>query len=111
MGANIDPEGGGQDVSVTAVLGSGRRAILIALRRRLAGILDGSVGHERGCDCECGAPFDAGKIAPIVRELRAVIAELDDLPEEGGGSEVERVKAEREARRQQARAEQDQGES
>lgn len=96
--------------TVAGALESGRRATLLAIRARLAAILDGSAGHERGCECECGAPFDAGKIAPIARELRAVVAELDDLPEEGGGSDVDRIQTEREARRLQARAESDQGE-
>jgi hypothetical protein len=88
---------------VAGALANGRRATLEAIRDRLAAILDGTEGHERHCECECGTPWDAGKSAGIARELRAVIAELDDLPEEGGGSEVDRIQAEREARRQQAR--------
>ena len=90
---------------ITSAIGKGRRAMLEAIRSRLAGILDGTVGHERHCECECGTPWDTGKVAGIARELRAVIQELDDLPEEGGGSEVERIAAEREARRLQAERE------
>ncbi len=104
MSATFDPEPENEDSPVTTALGSGRRAILLALRRRLAGIMDGTVGHERGCDCQCGAPWDTGKVAAISRELRDIVRELDDLPEQGGGSEVDRIQAEREARRLQARA-------
>ncbi len=103
MSATFDPEGRGDEVSVIQAMGSGRRAILLALRRRLAGILDGTVGHERGCDCQCGAPWDTGKVAAISRELRDIVRELDDLPEQGGGSEVDRIQTEREARRLAAR--------
>ena len=87
----------------------GRRATLLALRLRLAKILDGSLGHDRGCGCECGMPWDTGKVATISRELREVVRELDDLPNDGGGTEVDRLKTEREERQRQARAQQDQG--
>lgn len=96
---------------VAASLAQGRRATLEAIRNSLAGILDGTVGHVRGCECECGTPWDTGKVAGIARELRAVVQELDDLPTDSGGSEVERIQAERAERREQAaRAQQDQGE-
>lgn len=83
----------------------GRRVVLLALRTRLAQILDGSLGHERGCECECGVPWDTGKVAAISRELREVSRELDDLPEEDGGSEIASIAAQRQKRREQAEAE------
>jgi hypothetical protein len=90
---------------VEEAIGVGRRETLEAIRRRLAQILDGTVGHKRGCECECGMPWDTGKVAAIARELREVVRELDDLPTKSGGSEVERIQSEREARRLQAERE------
>ena len=88
--------------SVTDSLGQSRRATLEAIRYRLARILDGAAGHTPGCECECGAPFDAKAVAPIARELREVLAQLDDLPEQGGGSEVASIAAQRAKRRAEA---------
>lgn len=96
--------------TISDSIASGRRATLEAIRDRLAGILDGTVGHRPGCECECAAPWDTGKVAGVAKELREVIRELDDLPNEGGGSEVERIAAEREKRRRQAAAQQDERE-
>lgn len=96
--------------SVTDAIGQSRRAALEAIRYRLARILDGAAGHTPGCECECGAPFDAKAVAPISRELREVLAQLDDLPEQGGGSEVASIAAQREKRRQQAQANAAEGE-
>jgi hypothetical protein len=90
---------------VKTALASGRRATLAALRDRLAGILDGTVGHHRHCECECGVPWDTGKVAAIARELRETVRELDDLPGETGGTEVDHIQAERERRRAEAEAE------
>ena len=90
---------------VVASLASGRRATLAALRDRLAGILDGTVGHKCHCECECGVPWDTGKVAAIARELREVVRELDDLPGETGGTDFDRIQAERAERRAQAEAE------
>jgi hypothetical protein len=90
---------------VKSALASGRRATLAALRDRLAGILDGTVGHHRHCECECGVPWDTGKVAAIARELREVVRELDDLPGETGGTDFDRIQAERAERRAQAEAE------
>jgi len=90
---------------VTESITQGRRQILLALRTRLAGILDGSLGHDRGCECECGMPWDTGKVAALSRELREVSRELDDLPEEDGGSEIASIAAQRQKRRDQAEAE------
>lgn len=82
---------------------NGRRPMLVALRRRLAGILDGSIGHKRGCECECGVPWDTGKVAGISRELRETMRELEELPETGSGeSELDRARAAREERRAEA---------
>ncbi len=90
---------------VEDALKGGRRETLEAIRLRLARILDGSVGHRRGGECECREPGDTGKVAALARELREVVRELDDLPEESGGSEVDRIASEREARRLQAERE------
>lgn len=90
--------------TVRGALAKGRRAILEALARQLTDILVGAAGHKRGCECECGTPWDAGKVAGISRELREVLRELEDLPNEGGGSEVASIQAQREKRRQQAEA-------
>lgn len=89
---------------------SGRRAMLEAIRDRLVQVMDGTAGHQVGCECECGAPWDTGKLAGLARELREVIRELDDLPEQSGGTEVERIQSERESRRLQAERE-DQGQA
>lgn len=86
-------------------ISSGRRSTLTALRLRLAMILDGSLGHDRSCECECGVPWDTGKVAAISRELRETVRELDDLPGETGGTELDRIQAERAERRAQAEAE------
>jgi hypothetical protein len=91
-------------------IGSGRRVTLLALRTRLAMILDGSLGHNRHCECECGVPWDTGKVAGISRELREVIRELDDLPNESGGAEVASIAAQREKRRKEAQDNASEGE-
>lgn len=91
--------------TVGEALSRGRRVTLEAIRDHLASILDGGSGHEPGCDCECGTPWDAGKSAGIARELRAVMLELDNFPQEGGGSEFDSVQREREERRLRAQAE------
>lgn len=86
-------------------ISSSRRATLTALRLRLAQILDGSLGHYVGCECDCGIPWDTGKVAAISREFRDTVRELDGLPGETGGTEVERIASEREERRAKAEAE------
>jgi len=80
----------------------GRRATLEALRLRLAAILDGAAGHESGCLCECGAAYDVRAMAPLAKELREVLGELDDLPAESEGSEVGDIAAQRAKRRDEA---------
>lgn len=101
----MSDDDGGQASPGLSALASGRRHTLAALRDRLAGILDGSVGHRRHCGCECGVPWDTGKVAGIARELREVVRELDDLPGETGGTDFDRIQREREDRRRQAEAE------
>ena len=96
--------------TVRGALASGRRAVLEALARQISNILVGAAGHKRGCECECGQPFDAGKVAALSRELREVMKELDDLPTGEGGGEIDRIQAEREERRQQAEANAREGE-
>jgi hypothetical protein len=96
------------DTPVSDAVIKGRREVLEAVRMHLASILDGESGHRHGCECQCGAVWDAGKVAPIVRELREVIRELDELPSgQGGESDFERAQRERDERRrlaQQSRA-------
>ena len=96
--------------TVRGALDKGRRATLEALSRQLTDILVGKSGHKRGCECECGTPWDAGKVAGISRELREVMKELEDMPTVGGGGEVDRLTAEREERRKQAEANASEGE-
>jgi hypothetical protein len=74
-------------VSEEVATGDRRRA-LVALRARLAAELDDG-DHLSGCDCECGVSGADGRVvAAVVKELRAVISELDSLP---GGEEVRPV--------------------
>lgn len=87
---------------VSDAVSEGRRATLEALRLRLAAIVDGAAGHESGCLCECGAAYDVRAMAPLAKELREVLAELDDLPEESGVSEVGDIAAQRKKRRDEA---------
>jgi hypothetical protein len=89
---------------VSDATSEGRRATLEAIRDRLAKMLDGAAGHEPGCPCECGAAYDVRAMAPISKELREVMQQLDDLPNENGESEVGDIAAQREKRRQQAQA-------
>lgn len=60
-----------------------RRSILVTLRDRLLIELSESGGHEPGCLCSCDAPVpsDGRVLSALSKELRAVIAELDAMPD------------------------------
>lgn len=90
------------ETPVSDASSEGRRATLEAIRFRLAKMLDGAAGHEPGCMCECGAAYDVRAMAPISKELREVMEQLDDLPNEEGGSEVGDIAAQRQKRRDEA---------
>lgn len=65
-----------------------RREILEFLRTAITEEIESDLRHEPGCPCECGIPaeHDPKVIATLSRELRAVVAELDGLPVDEGGS-------------------------
>lgn len=69
-----------------------RRRTLEALRDRLAAEADDVTWekHKRECRCVCGMG-DGRTLVAIVKELRAVEAELDKLPGSGEVSELDRL--------------------
>ncbi len=81
-----------------------RRKSLAALRDRLATELDAlSNVHEEGCGCDCGPPAQDGRVVvQLTKELRAVIAELDALPQGKGVSAVDDLAKKRAERRKRA---------
>lgn len=83
-----------------------RRKSLVALRDRLATELDAlSNVHEEGCGCDCGPPPQDGRVVvQITKELRAVIAELDAMPNGKEVSPVDDLAKKREERRKRAAA-------
>jgi hypothetical protein len=58
-----------------------RRASLVAIRDRLAAETSDTLWqrHKDECDCYCGMG-DGRLLVALVKELRAVITELDSLP-------------------------------
>ena len=68
--------------SVSAV---DRRSILERARDVLLDELS-TRGHLRSCECECGTAGDARVLAAVVKELRAVLAEIEALPAAEGAS-------------------------
>lgn len=82
-------------VDVRDVVASGDRAgTLRALRDRLAEELDEERAalHRRECSCVCGMG-DGRVIVAIIKELRAVVEELDGLPVEEEESRLDRIAA------------------
>jgi hypothetical protein len=90
-------------LKVAESLPAGRRAALEAIRNRLALELDGDAGHRRGCECKCGVPPDARTVPTLAKELREVIREIDDLPEQTGETELDQLAALRTQRQEAAR--------
>lgn len=75
-----------------ATVGSarGRRAILDAVRERLVAQIDAGA-HLDDCACECPPGTGDGRVlAALVKELRAVLADLDALPG-GAGEEADPI--------------------
>jgi hypothetical protein len=71
-----------------------RRASLIALRDRLAEETNDVTWakHKRECSCACGIG-DGRVLVALVKELRAVIAELDSLPGKEGVTRLDQIAA------------------
>jgi hypothetical protein len=81
-----------------------QRQILEGIRDRLAGVLDGDVGHRASCDCRCGVPPDMRTIPTTAKELREVVSDLAEMPVATGVSELDDIQAARAARQEKARA-------
>lgn len=81
---------------------TGRREILEAIRDRLAGFLDGDIGHRRGCECECGVPPDLRTVPALAKELREIVREIDELPTTLEGSVLDEINAQRQRRQSEA---------
>jgi len=82
-------------IDVQGVVASGdRAATLRVLRDRLAEELDEerAAEHRRECSCVCGMG-DGRVIVAIIKELRAVVEELDGLPATDEESELDRIAA------------------
>ncbi len=80
------------------------REALTNLRDRPASVLDGDVGHRRGCECECGVPPDMRTIPSTAKEYREVLKDLADMPTATGVSPLDEITAARQARQAAARA-------
>lgn len=83
---------------------TGRREILEAIRDRLAGFLDGDIGHRRNCGCECGVPPDLRTVPTLAKELREIVREIDELPQVEKGGALDELTAAREQRQREAAA-------
>lgn len=84
-------------VDVREVVASGDRALTLrALRDRLAEELDEerAATHRRECMCVCGMG-DGRVVVAIIKELRAVVEELDGLPVAEEESQLDRIAAAR----------------
>jgi len=85
-----------------------RRQTLLAIRDRLAQETDDArwAQHKRECRCTCGIG-DGRVLVALVKELRAVEAELAGLPSDEKVSKLDRIAdelAERRAKRRSAAA-------
>lgn len=80
-------------IQVREVIATGDRGeSLRALRDRLAEELDEerAATHKRECRCTCGMG-DGRVIVALVKELRAVVAELDAMPGVEGASRLDYI--------------------
>jgi hypothetical protein len=75
------------------------RESLEAIRDRLAEETDDTLWakHKRECNCQCGMA-DGRLLVALVKELRAVIAELETLPAAKESSTSDQLAARRAAR-------------
>lgn len=78
---------------------------LIAIRDRLAAETDDTLWsrHKEECSCVCGMG-DGRLLVALVKELRAVLLEIDEMPEARQGSPSDDLAARRAARRAAAAA-------
>lgn len=92
---------------IVDVISSGdRRAILEAVRDRLGFETDDNLWqrHKAECVCTCGMG-DGRLLVALTKELRAVLAELAGLPDEGEGkSDLDKLDDELAGRRATRRA-------
>lgn len=92
----------GDRIGDVAPLGD-RRATLEAIRNRLAAETNDTLWqrHKEECECFCGMG-DGRLLVAIVKELRAVVAELEYLPVPSAKSTSDQLAARRAARLQEA---------
>ena len=82
-----------------------RLEALTAIRDRLAGETDDTLWsrHKEECSCVCGMG-DGRLLVALVKELRAVLLEIDEMPESRQESASDELAARRAARRAAASA-------
>lgn len=83
------------DASIAAVApNNDRRKTLVAIRDRLAEETEDTrwADHKRECHCVCGIG-DVRQLVALVKELRAVEAELAALPQAEGGHPLDAIVA------------------
>lgn len=85
--------------------GGDRRATLVAIRDRLAAETDDTLWmrHKDECSCVCGMG-DGRLLVALVKELRAVEAELAALPVDEGATDLDRLADELAPRRAKRRS-------
>ncbi len=81
--------------SVAQVIPQGdRRDSLVALRDLLAGEVDDAklATHRRDCVCHCGMA-DLRALVALTKQISALMAEIDSLPETEGKSKLDDIVA------------------